>query len=142
MDIEHFADTYLPIPLKTGIHLQRIGNKTATNVPHLVVHHSPTGYEWGYHGSGPADLALNIAEVMLKDMGWTGRRTECFDGDCFTLSWQLHQELKRDFVANVQREGGVIPYEDLKTWMQARVPQDAFVRIADHATLQAQPGAL
>ena len=24
------------------------------------VRHSPTGFEWGYLGSGPADLALNI----------------------------------------------------------------------------------
>lgn len=24
------------------------------------VHHSPTGFEWGYRGSGPADLARSI----------------------------------------------------------------------------------
>ena len=24
------------------------------------VRHSPTGFEWGYNGSGPADLALSI----------------------------------------------------------------------------------
>lgn len=25
-----------------------------------IVRHSPTGFEWGYGGSGPADLALSI----------------------------------------------------------------------------------
>lgn len=34
-----------------------------------IVYHSPTGFEWGYPGSGPADLALNI----LADVsGWDG----------------------------------------------------------------------
>src|SRR5690554_605825 len=31
-----------------------------TNVPHAWKHHSPSGMAWGYGGSGPADLALNI----------------------------------------------------------------------------------
>ena len=37
-----------------------------TNVPIKVVHHSPAGIEWGYHGSGPADLALNLAHQHFK----------------------------------------------------------------------------
>lgn len=31
-----------------------------TNVPRSIYRHSPTGYNFGYGGSGPADLALNI----------------------------------------------------------------------------------
>ena len=30
-----------------------------------VVHHSPTGFEWGYAGSGPADLAISILADYL-----------------------------------------------------------------------------
>jgi hypothetical protein len=33
-------------------------------VPHLV-HHSPTGMEFGYAGSGPADLALSLLTFHL-----------------------------------------------------------------------------
>ena len=31
-------------------------------LPHLV-RHSPTGFEWGYRGSGPADLALALCDA-------------------------------------------------------------------------------
>ncbi len=34
---------------------------------HHVVRHSPTGFEWGYGGSGPADLALSILADYLGD---------------------------------------------------------------------------
>ena len=34
-------------------------------VPHLV-HHSPTGMEFGYAGSGPADLALSLLTFHLE----------------------------------------------------------------------------
>lgn len=29
--------------------------------------HSPTGFEWGYAGSGPAQLALALAADVLRD---------------------------------------------------------------------------
>ena len=34
---------------------------------HHVIMHSPTGFEWGYNGSGPADLALSILANYLND---------------------------------------------------------------------------
>lgn len=42
-----------------------------TNVPYLVVHHSPTGFAWGYNGSGPSDLGLNVGEYFCRKLGWT-----------------------------------------------------------------------
>jgi len=48
-------------------------------LPH-VVKHSPTGFNWGYGGSGPADLALSLltdatgnrplAESLYQDFTW------------------------------------------------------------------------
>lgn len=35
-------------------------------LPH-VAHHSPTGYAWGYAGSGPADLALSILADYFEE---------------------------------------------------------------------------
>lgn len=36
--------------------------------PRLDLHnHSPTGFEWGYYGSGPAQLALAILADHLSD---------------------------------------------------------------------------
>jgi hypothetical protein len=57
------TDTALPLSIaQHGILFQRREGDTSTNVPHLVTYHSPSGFAWGYGGSGPADLALTILE--------------------------------------------------------------------------------
>ena len=86
------------------------------------MHHSPTGFEWGYGGSGPADLALNIAEAILQRIGWRGERMPCYDGECYKLAWQMHQDLKRTFIAPMDEAGGVIPYDVIRTWVETRIP--------------------
>ena len=78
------------------------GWNISTNVPQFEVHHSPSGFEWGYGGSGPADLALNI--LML----FTDKKT----------AYALHQAFKWDFIATMPREGGTIKGEDIKRWIE------------------------
>lgn len=63
------------------------------NVPHVLIEHSPTGYEWGYGGSGPADLALNILLAV------TGSRR---------LASRHHQAFKADFLVQMEKDGGSI----------------------------------
>lgn len=116
------ADAFLPIPFEKGIVLRRQGYIVKTNVPHLVVHHSPTGFEFGYAGSGPADLALNIVEMMLNRLGYQGHRTKCWRGTCFSLAYRLHQAFKVEFIAGAPREGTVIPYPVLEVWVAQRIP--------------------
>jgi hypothetical protein len=48
--------------------------------------HSPTGFSWGYAGSGPADLALCI----LVDMGLPDRD-----------AWRIHQLFKANVIGNL-----------------------------------------
>ncbi len=118
------ADVFLPIPFEKGIVLRRQGEWIIkTNVPHLVVHHSPTGFEFGYAGSGPSDLALNIVEAMLNRFGYHGDRTSCFEGSCFSLAYRLHQPFKVAFIASAPRQGSVIPYPVIKAWMLQRMPE-------------------
>lgn|SRR5579885_1943873 len=50
-----------------------------------IINHSPTGFAWGYSGSGPAQLALAILVDALGDERWAER---------------LHHEFKRRVVAN------------------------------------------
>lgn len=95
-----------------------------TNVPHLVVRHSPDGFEFGYGGSGPADLALNICQYYLNSIGYEGERTQCYDGNCFSLAWVLHQEFKREFIASAPREGITIPMVEIKAWFEAHITED------------------
>lgn len=52
--------------------------------------HSPTGFEWGYGGSGPAQLAL----ALLAD---------CLGND--EQAVEFHQEFKRTAVANLAGHG-------------------------------------
>jgi len=49
-----------------------------------IWNHSPDGFNWGYQGSGPAQLALALLYDVTKDKD---------------ISVHLHQEFKRDYVA-------------------------------------------
>lgn len=68
---------------------------------HFVVH-SPTGFEWGYHGSGPADLALNVLALFVPP----------------PEAWRLHQEFKRAFIAPMPRQGGVLRAAAIIEWIR------------------------
>jgi len=111
---------FFDLPLEEhGIILRRIAPlETATNVPRLVIHHSPEGYEWGYGGSGPAELALNILEYLLRREGYQGETIRCFEGHCFRLAWSLHQDFKRDLIADCDRSEAHIPLETAQNWLE------------------------
>lgn len=122
MKEQEFTDYYIDEPIEEGIVLERTERGVGTNVPHLVVHHSPDGFEFGYGGSGPADLALNIVETILIHTGYSGDKMKCYDGQCFTFAWHLHQEFKRLFIATVDHEaGGTIRYELAAGWIQKQM---------------------
>ena len=89
------------------------------NVPHLV-HHSPSGFECGYGGSGPADLALSILAAFAPVKA--GEPTErLYQGRrCSLFAWQHHQEFKRKFIGPMVAEGGVIASQDIRSWIDAR----------------------
>jgi hypothetical protein len=75
---------------------------------HAAVH-SPTGFEWGYGGSGPADLALAL---LLDALGEASRLPRsCFgphsqaiaDIVDRTRAWRLHQAFKWRVIARLPR---------------------------------------
>lgn len=98
------SDEILSVPTDDVV-LKRVGNGVATNVPHVWTLHSPTGFEWGYGGSGPADLALNI---LLK-FGCTRAEAEI-----------LHQEFKWKYIAGLPEEGATIAAGEIREWIEAR----------------------
>jgi len=93
-------------------------------VPHLCVHHSPTGFEWGFGGSGPADLALNLCEWWLQRAGYTGKRMKVFDGECFELAFAWHQEVKWKLIATAPQDGRVLPYTALQAVFESLPRED------------------
>ncbi len=70
-----------------------------TNVKRSIYKHSPTGYNFGYGGSGPADFALNLLMMVT-----TAAEAQ-----------QFYQKFKFQFVAtNGENEKLVIPKEKVK----------------------------
>lgn len=136
-------DNTLPFdPLSGDVVIRRKpgGWGLITNVPHRHVHHSPTGYECGYGGSGPADLALNILALFVgpapdpgpmpgdyaPDRVWDAwqekvdQAVSCGDGSVVhSKAWELHQDFKWEVVARLPREGGVITGERIRAWLRA-----------------------
>jgi len=67
-----------------------------------VRNHSPDGFEWGYQGSGPAQLAL----ALLCDV--TG------DNE---VAQSLYQRFKFHFVAGLPKEGWAVSHELIEAWI-------------------------
>lgn len=107
------------LPRNGKIALWRDVDGVHTNVPHLCIEHSPTGFEYGYGGSGPADLALNIVEWVLTATGYSGGRVKVFEGICFSLAYQMHQSFKWHFIASLPPQGGIIPWNTATAWVSA-----------------------
>ena len=101
-------DNQMPLlPFDGDIVCKRTAQGTQFNIEQAIKYHSPTGMEWGYHGSGPADFALNILAMF------TDKKT----------AMRLHQEFKRIFVATLPREGGRIKKQDILDFIQANSKQ-------------------
>ena len=88
-------------------------------VPWPVVH-SPTGFDVGYEGDGPADLALAILAHYFEEVIEDG------NPDSATRAWGLHQEFTRDFIANrptLPPDGEFrITNEEIEEWLLANKP--------------------
>lgn len=60
---------YEGVRTSNGARVFRVEGEERAPLQHRIVYHSPTGFEFGYAGSGPADLALNI---LADASGWNG----------------------------------------------------------------------
>ena len=92
------------LPFRGDIILKRdAAGNVVTNVAQKIVQHSPNGFEWGYGGSGPAELALNILTIF------TDQRT----------ADELHQIFKWDYIAKLPHEGGIIKGREIRKWLRS-----------------------
>jgi len=104
---------YINKPVENGVILRRRVNpktmmiEVSTNVPHHIVHHSPTGFEWGYGGSGPADLALNLAELVTQKADLITEHNHI----CSYVAWDAKLSVKNLIVMNVPEAGGFIDWK-------------------------------
>lgn len=73
-----------------------------THVPHHE-YHSPNGYEWGYGGSGPADLARSVIFAWIKN---PANPTMCY------------QDYKWACIAKMPTEGGTVTKAAVQAWYE------------------------
>ena len=70
-----------------------------------IVNHSPDGFEWGYQGSGPAQLALAI---LLQN---TDLETAVI----------FHQDFKREVISSYsQNENHVLTSTEVSQWLSSK----------------------
>jgi len=92
MDITYFGKQEGPDQQVVSI---RHANGNVTFLKQRIVLHSPTGFGWGYGGSGPSDLALNMLFDYLL-------RTKTKGARCLALD--LHQSFKWGFIATQTKD--------------------------------------
>jgi hypothetical protein len=63
---------------------------------------SPSGFEWGYNGTGPAQLALAILADAV--------------GDEPALRWQNYQAFKSAVVGRLPYDGWVLTIDEVLDW--------------------------
>lgn len=69
------------------------------------INHSPDGFEWGYGGSGPSQLAYALLRHFTNDQAKAGK---------------LYQEFKRDFIQNLHTDEWTIPVQAIGEWISIR----------------------
>lgn len=96
-----------------------------------VTYHSPDGIDWGYPGSGPADLALSILadyfgethEQVLEALRslWSPR----------SKAAALHQRFKDQFIANEQRDEWQIRADVIDVWLASTSNRASLERLTE-----------
>lgn len=99
------------------LYFERNEDGAWTNLPVLAVDKSSKGYEWGFHGSAPADLALNILEWALLMREHNGKRVRVLTGSVFLDAYLMHQEFKSQVIAEMPWAGGEITLEQVWKWI-------------------------
>lgn len=106
---------YIGCRFPTGtLYVEVNGKELRPDASQRVWNHSPDGFEWGYCGSGPAQLALAL---LLHEYGdrW--------------LALDLYQEFKADVVAKWSQARGtawILTSDQLDAWVAThpRTPED------------------
>ncbi len=102
MDVE-------PIVMRRDTRSRMEGGEARVNILHTLVYHSTTGFEWGYGGSGPSDLALNVLAMFVEP----------------PEAWRLHQSFKGEVIARIPDLGATLLAKDVVRWIERRWAKDA-----------------
>jgi hypothetical protein len=89
------------------------GGEFEANLPLFLeeVNHSPTGFEWGYRGSGPAQLAYAILRTYFEISD--GLEKEHAIRQAAKFSWKF----KEDFVCAWKGDEWEITSDEISFWL-------------------------
>ena len=65
------------------------------------IKHSPTGLEWGYFGSGPADTARSTLLQVLQD---NAKKLNLLKSQAKDIAEKYYQQFKFDFVGDWRKD--------------------------------------
>jgi hypothetical protein len=111
--VERHADALIE-----GVICWRAPDGTAkSSIPQQHVHYAPKGFDWGFGGSGAADLALNVLALFLP-LAVDATGVALRDGTSVSeAAWALHQAFKYDLIATLPRAGGDISAGTIRAWV-------------------------
>lgn len=114
----------VPPIAEVGLICRRLSDgRAAANVPHVIQYHSPNGFEWGYGGSGPAELALNALHAIMPPLPGEQTRSHRSAVDershvrVSEAAERLHQDFKWQFIAGMPKAGGFVPLDVINEWL-------------------------
>lgn len=113
VSVERHADARID-----GVTCWRTPDGTArSSIPQRHVHYAPRGFDWGFGGSGPADLALNVLALFLP-LAAEAPSVALRDGSSVSeAAWALHQAFKYDLIATFPRSGGHLTATMIEDWI-------------------------
>ncbi len=109
-----YKDTHL----EQNVVTVQSGSGTVRELKHFPFH-SPTGFEWGYQGSGPADLALAILVEHFNEhpptTGYSDPSASRWQRG--SQAWALHQKFKTDVVGRWQHDEWAYTSSNIAQWI-------------------------
>jgi hypothetical protein len=106
---------------RTYVYVERACKRTP--LTHHV-RHRPTGFMWGYGGSGPADLARCVLSDYLG-LSPLGTTSGIYDKGSIPEIERIYHQFKFDLIAALPRGGASwsISGDTIATWLNLHPPQ-------------------
>lgn len=106
--LEGYGST-VPGPAIVRVEDRTFHNKVYVSLPldpcHGIANHSPDGFQWGYAGSGPSQLALAICVDHLGDVALARRVYQDFKMAVIALiktdEWELSEEQVAEEISKI-----------------------------------------
>ncbi len=115
--LEKSMKIYTVERMRTGAGAQVVAFVNGRPLQHIV-YHSPCGFEFGYAGSGPSDLALSI----LCDFFGEQPDPEQIRWGTFK-AWEYYHEFKLAFITPQKLRMFKITHTQIENWLASRERQ-------------------